>query len=71
MNEFENRIDLTSLSETIAQIKTEVGKVIVGQEKMVDLNTVSDKPEVKISRLTQAITNNPKNAALLGQRSRL
>jgi MoxR-like ATPase len=37
MNEFENRIDLTELSETIAQIKTEVGKVIVGQEKMVDL----------------------------------
>lgn len=38
---------------------------------MVDLNTVSDKPEVKLSRLNQAISNNPNNAALYGQRSRL
>lgn len=37
MNEFENRVDLTQLGETVAQIKAEVGKVIVGQEKMVDL----------------------------------
>ena len=38
---------------------------------MVDLNAVSDKPEVKLSRLNQAISNNPNNAALYGQRSRL
>ncbi len=37
MNEFENRVDLTQLSETVAEIKKEIGKVIVGQEKMIDL----------------------------------
>ena len=37
MNEFENRVDLTQLSETISQIKAEVAKVIVGQERMIDL----------------------------------
>ncbi len=38
---------------------------------MVDLNNVSDKPAEKVARLTQAINNNPNNAALYGQRSRL
>jgi MoxR-like ATPase len=37
MNEFENRVDLTQLSETVAEIKKEIGKVIVGQEKMIEL----------------------------------
>ncbi len=37
MNEFENRVDLTQLSETVREIKREIGKVIVGQEKMIDL----------------------------------
>jgi MoxR-like ATPase len=37
MNEFENRVDLTQLSETVASIKGEIGKVIVGQEKMIEL----------------------------------
>jgi MoxR-like ATPase len=37
MNDFENRVDLTHLSETVASIKREIGKVIVGQEKMIDL----------------------------------
>ena len=41
------------------------------QEKMVNLNDVSDKPEIKIARLNQAINSNPNNAALYGQRSRL
>src|SRR5690606_6133129 len=34
---FENRIDLTALSNSISEIRREIGKVIVGQEKMVDL----------------------------------
>lgn len=37
MNEFETRVDLTQLRETVTQIKREIGKVIVGQERMVDL----------------------------------
>ncbi|MBA2250139.1 MAG: MoxR family ATPase [Chitinophagaceae bacterium] len=36
-NTFEQRIDLTSLSKAIADIRSEVGRVIVGQYKMVDL----------------------------------
>ncbi|MBS1682398.1 MAG: MoxR family ATPase [Bacteroidetes bacterium] len=36
-NEFQSRIDLVSLSEQIKKIKLEIGKVIVGQELMVDL----------------------------------
>jgi MoxR-like ATPase len=34
---FENRVDLTALNASIANIRQEIGKVIVGQEKMVDL----------------------------------
>lgn len=41
------------------------------QEKMVNLNEVTDNPEVKINRLNQAINSSPNNAALYGQRSRL
>src|SRR5688572_14360432 len=41
------------------------------QEKMPDLKTVADKPEVKIARLTEAIGREPKNAALYAQRSRV
>jgi MoxR-like ATPase len=37
MNEFENRIDLTSLRDAVEQVKAEIGKIIVGQEEMVDL----------------------------------
>lgn len=38
---FENRLDLTELSNAVAQIKSELGKVIVGQEEMIDLLIVS------------------------------
>jgi len=34
---FENRIDLSALNESINKIREEIGKVIVGQEQMVDL----------------------------------
>ena len=34
---FEQRIDLTSLSKAVTDIRTEIGRVIVGQYKMVDL----------------------------------
>lgn len=34
---FESRVDLTQLSERVKGIKDEIGKVIVGQETMVDL----------------------------------
>jgi MoxR-like ATPase len=34
---FENRVDLTALSNSIVKIREEIGKIIVGQEKMVDL----------------------------------
>src|SRR6187399_3117942 len=34
---FENRIDLRALNESINKIREEIGKVIVGQEAMVDL----------------------------------
>lgn len=33
---FKNRIDLSELQKAVTDIKTEVGKVIVGQEKMID-----------------------------------
>ncbi|MCB4809452.1 MoxR family ATPase [Tamlana sp. 62-3] len=35
--EFKNRLDLTELQQSIAKIKQEVGKVIVGQKDMVDM----------------------------------
>src|SRR6187551_2633657 len=34
---FENRIDLRALNESINKIRDEIGKVIVGQNVMVDL----------------------------------
>lgn len=34
---FESRVDLTKLSEQVSKIKEEIGKVIVGQEAMIDL----------------------------------
>ncbi len=34
---FENRIDLTGLERAVARIREEVGKIIVGQRRMVDL----------------------------------
>lgn len=34
---FKNRVDLTKLKAGVAQIREEIGKVIVGQKKMVDL----------------------------------
>ncbi len=36
-NAFENRLDLTALTASIKAIREEIGKVIVGQEQMVDL----------------------------------
>ena len=35
--EFKNRLDLSELQKSVAQIKAEVGKVIVGQKDMVDM----------------------------------
>ncbi len=34
---FQNRVDFTKLSEHVSKIKEEIGKVIVGQEEMIDL----------------------------------
>lgn len=34
---FTSRVDLSALSESIQKIRTEIGKVIVGQEQMIDL----------------------------------
>ncbi|MEJ7676014.1 MAG: AAA family ATPase [Chitinophagaceae bacterium] len=34
---FEQRIDLTQLSKAVTDIRSEIGRVIVGQYKMVDL----------------------------------
>src|SRR5687768_13648618 len=34
---FENRVDLSALSESLRTIRAEIGKVIVGQEQMIDL----------------------------------
>jgi MoxR-like ATPase len=34
---FASRVDLTALNESIKQIRQEIGKVIVGQEQMIDL----------------------------------
>lgn len=36
-NLFQNRVDLTALNEQVRKIKEEIGKVIVGQETMIDL----------------------------------
>lgn len=34
---FENRVDLSALNQSVKQIREEIGKVIVGQETMIDL----------------------------------
>jgi MoxR-like ATPase len=34
---FENRVDLTALNISIVKIREEIGKIIVGQERMIDL----------------------------------
>lgn len=39
--EFSNRIDLTKLREAVAKIKTEMGKVIIGQQDMIELLIIS------------------------------
>ncbi len=39
--EFENRIDLTELQESVFNIKDQLGKVIVGQKNMIDLLIVA------------------------------
>ncbi|CAM1368835.1 conserved hypothetical protein [Tenacibaculum litopenaei] len=39
--EFENRIDLTELQESVYQIKSQLSKVIVGQQRMMDLLIVA------------------------------
>lgn len=36
-NVFENRVDLTALGHSLQKIKAEIGKVIIGQERMIDL----------------------------------
>ncbi len=36
-NIFENRLDLSGLQHSIQQVRSEIGKIIVGQEAMVDL----------------------------------
>jgi MoxR-like ATPase len=33
----ENRIDVTQLNDAVTQVKAEIGKVLVGQDKMIDL----------------------------------
>ncbi len=39
--EFQNRIDLSELQESIFKVKTQLGKVIVGQKNMIDLLIVA------------------------------
>lgn len=36
MEQFENRVDLSSFSEKITSLRSEIKKIIVGQEKMID-----------------------------------
>ena len=36
-NLFEQRIDLSGLSKAVFEIRNEIGQVIIGQHKMVDL----------------------------------
>ena len=38
---FQERIDLSGLKESVEKVKAEIGKIIVGQEKMIDLMIVS------------------------------
>lgn len=39
--EFSNRIDLSKLQEAVGQIKSELGKVIIGQQEMIELLIIS------------------------------
>lgn len=39
--EFNSRIDLTKLQESVANVKAELGKVIIGQQEMIELLIVS------------------------------
>ncbi len=39
--EFSNRIDLSKLRDAVAKIKTELGKVIIGQQDMIELLIIS------------------------------
>ena len=39
--EFNSRIDLTKLQESVAKVKSELGKVIIGQQDMIELLIVS------------------------------
>jgi len=39
--EFSNRIDLSKLRDAVAKIKTEMGKVIIGQQDMIELLIIS------------------------------
>lgn len=39
--EFNSRIDLTKLQEAVGQIKSELGKVIIGQHEMIELLVIS------------------------------
>ncbi|WP_299324544.1 MoxR family ATPase [uncultured Maribacter sp.] len=39
--EFNSRIDLTKLQESVAKVKAELGKVIIGQQEMIELLIVS------------------------------
>ncbi len=40
-NIFENRIDLSALAQSVADLKNEIGKIIVGQERMIELQIVA------------------------------
>ena len=35
--EFQSRVDLTDLKNSVDRVRTEIGKVVVGQSQMVDL----------------------------------
>lgn len=39
--QFNSRVDLTKLQEAVAQIKSELGKVIIGQQNMIELLIIS------------------------------
>ncbi|TVZ15030.1 MoxR-like ATPase [Maribacter sp. MAR_2009_72] len=39
--EFNSRIDLSQLQEAVAKVKTELGKVIIGQQEMIELLIIS------------------------------
>ena len=39
--EFNSRVDLTKLQEAVTQVKTELGKVIIGQKDMIELLIIS------------------------------